>query len=167
MKFNFNTEHWKNVKLNWDVGFVCGAFDLLHPGHILMFKESQRCCGYLVVGLQVDPSIDRRDKNSPIQSYEERFIQLDAIKYVSEIIKYETDEDLLKILTGLKPHIRILGSDWRFKGGDIIGALLSPIHWHERDHEYSTTALRKRIYMAEYILQNTEILPSKSNGKDI
>jgi len=151
MKYNFNTEHWKNVKLNWDVGFACGAFDLLHPGHLLMFKESQRCCGYLVVGLQVDPSIDRRDKNSPIQSYEERFIQLDAVRYIMEIIKYETDEDLLKILTGLNPYYRILGSDWKEREDEIIGKDISPIYWHERGDEYSTTALRNKIYRTEYI----------------
>jgi len=134
MKYNFNTEHWKNVKLNWDVGFVCGAFDLLHPGHILMFKDSRRSCGYLVAGLQVDPSIDRRDKNSPIQSYDERFLQLDAVRYVSAIIKYETDEDLLKILTELKPDIRILGSDWKGREDEIVGKDISPIYWHKRDH---------------------------------
>ena len=115
-----------------------------------MFKESQRCCGYLVAGLQVDPSIDRRDKNSPIQSYEERFIQLDAVRYVMEIIKYETDEDLLKILTGLKPDIRILGSDWKEKEDEIIGKDLAEIYWHERLN-FSTTALRTKIFAAEYV----------------
>lgn len=160
MKYNFNTEHWKNVQQDWEVGFVCGAFDLLHSGHILMFKEAQTCCSYLIVGLQVDPSIDRKDKNSPIQSYEERFIQLSAVKYVSEIIKYETDEDLLKLLAGLKPNIRILGSDWADKADKIIGTLPASIeradffiYWHERKHEYSTTNLRKRIYDVENIIR--------------
>lgn len=152
MKYNFNrTEHWKYIRQDWNVGFVCGAFDLLHAGHLIMFEDTMRICNYLVVGLQVDPSIDRRDKNSPIQSYEERQIQLEAVEDVSEIIKYETDEDLFRLLTELQPDIRILGSDWKERENEIIGKDLASIYWHKRDHEYSTTALRKKIYMAEYI----------------
>ena len=150
MEFDFDTEHWSLVRENWKIGFVCSSFDLLHAGHILMLEEANATCEYLVVGLQFDPSKDRISKNPPIQSYEERYIQLSALKYVTEIIKYETDEDLLKLLTGLKPDIRILGSDWKDREDEIIGKDISPIYWHDRSvHKYSTTALRNQIFMAE------------------
>ena len=78
------------------VGFTCSCFDLLHAGHILMLKDAKAQCDKLIVGLQTDPTIDRPEKNKPIQSYEERYIQLEAVKYVDEIIKYDTEEDYIK-----------------------------------------------------------------------
>ena len=68
------------------VGFTCGSFDLLHAGHIVMFEDCKRVCDYLVVGLQIDPTIDRDTKNKPIQSVRERLIQLRAVKYIDEVV---------------------------------------------------------------------------------
>mgnify|MGYP001343829395 FL=1 len=126
------------------IGFTCSCFDLLHAGHILMLKDSKEQCDYLIVGLQTDPSIDRPKKNKPIQSYEERFIQLDAIKYVDKIIKYTTEKDLYKKLLEINPDIRILGSDYineSFTGDDLN----IPIYYHNRNHNYSSTNLRGKI----------------------
>ena len=79
-------------------GFTCSCFDLLHAGHILMLKDAREQCDYLIVGLQTDPTIDRPEKNKPIQSFEERKIQLEAVRYVDEIIVYETEQDLYDLL---------------------------------------------------------------------
>ena len=75
-------------------GFTCGAFDLLHAGHVVMMKEAKENCDYLIVGLQTDPSIDRQEKNQPVQSVYERYMQLQAIKYIDEIIPYDTEQSL-------------------------------------------------------------------------
>ena len=80
------------------IGFTCGAFDLLHAGHIVMLEEAKSNCDYLVVGLQTDPTIDREEKNKPIQSVYERYVQLNAVKYVDEIIPYETEQSLVDLL---------------------------------------------------------------------
>ena len=88
-------------------GFTCSCFDLLHAGHILMLKDAKEQCDYLIVGLQTDPTIDRPEKNKPIQSFEERKIQLEAVKYVDEIFIYETEKDLLKKILDINPDIRI------------------------------------------------------------
>ena len=126
------------------VGFTCSCFDLLHAGHIIMLKDAKEQCNKLIVGLQTDPTIDRPEKNKPIQSYEERYIQLEAIKYVDEIIKYETEDDLMKLLFDLNPDVRILGSDWERK--PFTGYTLHiPIYFHKRDHDYSTSNLRNKI----------------------
>ena len=85
------------------VGFTCSSFDLLHAGHILMLKECKDHCDTLIVGLQSDPSIDREEKNEPVQSMFERFLQLDAIKYVDKICIYETEDDLLALLGYIRP----------------------------------------------------------------
>jgi glycerol-3-phosphate cytidylyltransferase len=76
------------------IGFTCSTFDLLHAGHILMLAESKQICDYLIVGLQIDPSIDREAKNKPVQSIVERYVQLKAVKFVDEIIVYQTEKDL-------------------------------------------------------------------------
>ena len=75
------------------IGFTCSCFDLLHAGHILMLKDSKKQCDYLIVGLQTDPTLDRAEKNKPIQSLEERKIQLEAVKYIDEIHVYNSEKD--------------------------------------------------------------------------
>ena len=132
------------------IGFTCSCFDLLHAGHILMLQDAKRQCDKLIVGLQTDPTIDRSDtKNKPIQSLEERQIQLEAVKYVDEIFTYDTEEELYKKLLDINPDVRILGSDYigkSFTGDDLD----IEIHYHERKHNYSTTNLRKKI-VSEHI----------------
>jgi|TARA_Y100000004_G_scaffold72334_1_gene81269 glycerol-3-phosphate cytidylyltransferase len=127
------------------IGFTCSCFDLLHAGHILMLKDAKEQCDKLIVGLQTDPTIDRPEKNKPIQSYEERLIQLEAVKYVDEIIKYETEEELYQLLKLLRPDVRILGSDYE-DGRYFTGMELNiPIYFHKRNHNYSSSGLRNNI----------------------
>ena len=121
------------------IGFVASCFDLLHAGHCLMLKDSKEQCDWLVAALQDNPSIDK-----PVQTLEERKIQLESIRYVDEIALYNTEEDLIKVLELIKPHIRILGSDYENK--DFTGKELKiPIYYHLRDHEWSTSSLREKI----------------------
>ena len=106
------------------------------------YNFKSQVCG--AVKINIDDYIDRKDKNKPVQTLEERRIQLEAVKYIDEIIEYETENDLHKLLFELDPHVRILGSDW--KGKPFTGySLHIPIYFHERDHDYSTSDLRKRI----------------------
>jgi len=124
------------------IGIVFGAFDLLHTGHILMLKECKENCDYLIVGLHIDPSIERKEKNKPIETTFERYIKLKAIKYIDEIIPYDTEEDLENMLKTIQPDIRFIGKDWKNK--KITGEKKN-IYWIERKHNYSSTNLRKRI----------------------
>ena len=127
------------------IGFTCSCFDLLHAGHILMLKDAKEQCDKLIVGLQIDPTIDRPlTKNKPIQSLRERKIQLEAVKYVDDIFVYETESDLIDLLKLIKPDVRILGSDYKDESftGDELNI---PIYYHERDHDYSSSDLRKKI----------------------
>ena len=132
------------------IGFTCSCFDLLHAGHILMLQDAKRHCDKLIVGLQTDPTIDRPDtKNKPIQSLEERQIQLEAVRYVDEVFIYDTEEELYKKLLFINPDVRILGSDYigkSFTGEDLD----IKIYYHDRNHNYSTTNLMKKI-VSEYI----------------
>lgn len=130
------------------IGFTCSCFDILHCGHALMLKDAKEHCDVLIVGLQSDPTIDRKNKNKPIQELEERRIMISSIKYVDEIVDYSTEDELYQILKYLNPDIRILGTDWKDK---IFTGCNLPIeiHWHNRDHEWSTSYLRKRVYEAE------------------
>lgn len=137
------------------IGFTCSSFDLLHAGHYLMLKDARSQCNFLVVGLRED---NRNEENKnvgmefskldPIQSWEERLIQIQGCKYVSAVIKYTTEKDLYEILRKLKPDIRILGSNWegkKYTGWDLD----IPIYWHKREGEYRTEDLRRRVYEVE------------------
>ena len=127
------------------VGFTCSCFDLFHAGHIMMLKEAKSICDYLIVGLQTDPTIDRPEKNKPIQSVVERFIQLEACKYVDEVVVYATEKDLLDILYSYPINIRVVGEEYKDK--DFTGKDLSHIemYYNSRKHSFSTTELRGRV----------------------
>ena len=132
-------------KKGYKIGFTCSCFDLLHAGHIIMLEDCKKQCDYLVVGLQIDPTIDRKGKNKPIQSLQERKIQLEAVKYVDKVIIYETENDLYNLVYDIMPDVRILGTDYidkYFTGIDIEGV---DIYFHERNHDYSTSSLREKI----------------------
>jgi len=126
------------------IGFTCGAFDLLHAGHVVMLKEAKDNCEYLIVGLQTDPSIDRQDKNQPVQSVYERFIQLNAIQYVDDVIPYDTEESLLDLLESTPIDLRFVGED--YKDTPFTGDHLPiDVFYTNRKHSFSTTNLRNKV----------------------
>ena len=126
------------------IGFTCGAFDLLHAGHVVMLKEAKEYCDYLLVGLQTDPSLDRKEKSKPIQSMYERFIQLNAIQYVDEVIPYDTEESLLDLLESTPIDLRFIGEE--YKDRSFTGDNLSiEVFYTNRKHSFSTTLLRNRV----------------------
>jgi len=130
------------------IGFTCSTFDLLHAGHVQMLREAKEQCDYLICGLQVDPSIDRKEKNSPVQSLVERYSQLHACRSVDEIIPYQTEKDLEDILEMYHIDIRILGDEYRekdFTGKDICQERDIDLYFNKRDHRFSTTDLRNRV----------------------
>lgn len=129
------------------IGFTCSSFDLLHAGHVQMLRDAKEQCDYLMVGLQMDPSIDRpKEKNPPIQTIVERYTQLKAVSYVDEIIPYKTEQDLIDILELYTIHVRILGEEYRnkeFTGKDICQKKSIELFFNKRDHRFSTSTLRK------------------------
>lgn len=126
------------------VGFTCGAFDLLHAGHIVMLKEARSKCDHLIVGLQTDPSIDRQNKNQPVQSVYERYVQLSAVRYVDEIIPYDTEQSLIDLLESTPIDIRFVGEDYidRNFTGDYLPI---KVMYTNRKHSFSSTNLRKKV----------------------
>ncbi len=131
-----------------NIGIVASTFDLLHAGHIMMLREAKDQCDHLICALQVDPSVDRQEKNSPIQSIVERYVQLAAVKYVDEIVVYQTEKDLEDILELYPINVRILGEEYRdkdFTGREICKRRGIRIHFNKRDHKFSSSGLRKRV----------------------
>jgi len=126
------------------VGFVASTFDLLHAGHCTLLEDAKKHCDHLVAALQTDPTIDRPEKNKPIQSLSERRKVLGSIKYVDEIHIYDTEDDLEILLREILPDVRILGSDYidkEYTGEGIAGS----VYFHPRAHGFSTSELRERI----------------------
>lgn len=135
------------------VGFTASTFDLLHAGHVLMLKESKSICDYLIVGLQIDPSIERPSKNSPVQSLVERYIQLKGCVYVDEIIPYQSEQDLEDILSSIDINVRILGDEYRdkeFTGNEICKKRNIELYFNERNHRFSSSNLRKVTAQKEH-----------------
>jgi glycerol-3-phosphate cytidylyltransferase len=116
------------------IGITASTFDLLHAGHVLMLKEAK----------EVDPSLERPTKNRPVQTLYERFVQLEAVKYVDKIIPYQTEDELVNILLTNNINVRIIGEDYvgkSFTGHEIKDI---KIYYNKRKHTYSSTELRKR-----------------------
>lgn len=130
------------------IGFTCSTFDLLHAGHVMMLREAKTVCDHLIVGLQTDPSIDREEKNKPVQTLVERYVQLKAIEYVDEIVPYQTEQDLEDILNMFPINVRILGEEYKngkFTGRAICAKRGIELYYNKRDHRFSSTDLRDRV----------------------
>jgi glycerol-3-phosphate cytidylyltransferase len=135
------------------VGFTCSTFDLLHAGHILMLAECKTVCDYLIVGVQSDPTIDRPGtKNKPVQSVVERYVQLSAVKFIDQIIVYDTEKDLEDLLMFLPITVRIIGEEYKdkdFTGKQICEDRGIKIWYNSRNHRFSSSELRNRTYLSE------------------
>ncbi len=133
------------------IGLTASTFDLLHAGHIEMLREAKAQCDYLICALQIDPAVDRPEKNRPVQTIVERYTQLDAVKFVDEIIPYMHETDLEDILQMRPIGVRILGDEYRdkdFTGRDICKARDIDLYFNRRDHRFSSSGLRERVYEA-------------------
>ena len=134
------------------VGITFSTFDLLHAGHVKMLEEAKSKCDYLIAGLQLDPSIDRPEKNKPTQTIIERYVQLKGCKYVDEIIPYITEQDLLDVLSSFKIDIRIIGEEYenkKFTGKEYCLKKGIKIYYNKREHRFSSSSLRKQVQFAE------------------
>ena len=137
----------KNPRNN-TVGITFSTFDFFHAGHVKMLEEAKTVCDYLIVGLQLDPSLDRPEKNKPVQSVIERYIQVSSCKYVDEVVPYLTEKDLDEILRSFKIDVRIIGEEYQDK--DFTGKAYCEqkgiaMYYNSRDHDYSSSEIRKRV----------------------
>ncbi len=132
-------------------GITFGAFDLFHAGHILMLEEAKSVCDYLIVCIQSDPSLDRPEKNSPVQSIVEREIQVSACKYVDEVMIYDTESDLLDILEETQWDVRILGEEYKDKYFTGRDETFDRCYFNKRPHDFSSSELRERVAREHFL----------------
>ena len=139
------------------VGITFSCFDLFHAGHIKMLEEAKSQCDFLIVGFQIDPTIDRPEKNKPVQSVVERFIQIKSCKFIDEIVPYVSEQDLLDILSSYKIDVRIIGEEYKiidFTGKEYCKKKGIKIYYNKREHRFSSSGLRKQVFNAEQKLIN-------------
>jgi len=138
------------------VGFTAGNFDLLHPGYIYTFETAKQHCDWFVVFLQRDPSLHRKSKYKPVIPLYERYKTLMSIRYIDEVFVYQTEEELLELISIIKPNVRILGEDYLgkpFTGDDLPIKVI----YTTRSHDWSTTKI-KDLITKQTIKQNPNIL---------
>ena len=140
-------------------GFIASSFDIMHPGYALMLKECRDNCSYLVVGLHQNPEWEREDKNIPIMSLNERFLVLKSIRYIDEIAPYNNEDELANLLKFYNPDVRFLGSDYNtpeMKNKITGKAACNNFHYISRFHNYSSSGIRTKIYLAEIYKEETK-----------
>ena len=140
-----NVEEWKKTRPE-KKGIIAGAFDVIHPGYIQMFKDAKTHCNHLTVALHDDPSTERSHKLKPVQTVEERKEILLSIRYIDDVVSYKTEEEYLTYLRSGDYDMRFLGSDYingKYTGKDIN----IDIVWLDREkHNYSTTRMKRLIH---------------------
>lgn len=155
------------MKMGKKIGFTASTFDLFHAGHVVMLEEAKRVCDHLIVAIQLDPTLDRPDtKNKPVQSIIERQIQVGACKYVDETIVYSTEKDLEDILMTLPIDIRIIGEEYKdreFTGKQICDKRGIELYYNKREHFFSSSDLRQRVYEAESIKRSKQAWQAENN----
>tara|TARA_B110000090_G_C13151243_1_gene357783 strand:+ start:13 stop:441 length:429 start_codon:yes stop_codon:yes gene_type:complete len=130
------------------VGITFSTFDLLHSGHIKMLEEAKTQCDYLIIGLQTDPTLDRPEKNKPVQTVVERYIQLKGCVHVDEIVPYATEQDLEDVLQSFKIDVRIVGDEYKdkaFTGRAYCESKGIKLYYNKREHRFSSTLLRNEV----------------------
>lgn len=151
--------------MNKRIGFNCSSFDLFHAGHVTMLKMEKQMCDHLIAALQVDPTVDRPGiKNKPIQTVYERYVQLQGCKYIDEILIYETEQDLLNLIMTQTIHIRFLSEEYLnrdFTGKQYCLNNGIELFYHKRQHTYSSSDLRKRVYQVELTKSQESTIISK------
>lgn len=142
------------------VGITFSAFDLFHAGHVKMLEDAKRQCDYLIVGLQVDPTLDRPEKNKPTQTVVERYIQLKGCKYIDEIVPYVTEQDLEDILQSFKIDVRIIGEEYQdktFTGRKYCEERGIELYYNRREHRFSSSGLRRIVAEKELAKNGKEV----------
>ena len=122
-----------------------------------MLEEAKSQCDYLICGLQTDPTLDRPDKNRPVQSVVERYIQLKGCKFVDEIIPYATEQDLEDVLRSFKLEVRIIGDEYLkkdFTGRKYCEKKGIKLYFNKRDHRFSSSGLRQEVHKKEILKLN-------------
>ena len=133
------------------VGFIAGAFDVIHPGYIHMFREAKEYCDFLIVGLHKDP--ESNGKLKPVLSIEDREDILASLRFVDAVLVYEGEDELYELIKKTDPDVRFLGED--YKGKKFTGEDLNiQTVYLSRDHGWSTTKFKTLIH-------------EQINGKDL
>mgnify|MGYP000539341532 FL=1 len=136
------------------VGITFSSFDLFHAGHVKMLEDAKEQCDYLICGLQTDPTLDRPEKNKPVQSVVERYIQLKGCKYVDEIVPYATEQDLEDILRSFNIDVRVIGDEYaskQFTGRKYCEQKGVALFYNKREHRFSSSSLRKEVQEKENV----------------
>ena len=126
-------------------GIIAGNFDVIHPGYIEMFNEMKRHVDKIHVLLHIDPSLNRPEKIKPLLSVTDRKMTLMALKGITEVSSYNTEEELLQLIIDINPEIRFLGEDYINKTNYTGYGLAPKIIFLNRNHGWSTTKFKKLI----------------------
>ncbi len=122
-----------------------GCFDILHPGHIELFKVAKSLGDCLIVGIDSDEKV-KLDKgmDRPINPLHFRKFMLESIKYIDLVLPFSSKNELENLIQLYSPDILLVGSDW--KNGDVIGKKYAKeVRFFNRIGDHSTTNIIRKI----------------------
>lgn len=124
--------------------WINGCFDVLHRGHIELFKFAKSQGDYLLVAIDSDNRVKtNKGPERPINNQIDRKFFLESIRYIDEVVVFDNDEELINKVKNYQPDHMIIGSDWQ--GKRVIGAEHTKnLLFFDRIGDYSTTKILER-----------------------
>jgi len=121
--------------------FTNGCFDILHRGHLELFRFAKGLGDRLIVGIDSDGKVVRdKGPSRPINSINERKFMLESIRWIDEVYVFQDTRGLETLVRNISPDILVIGSDW--KGKKIIGRdYAKEVKYFDRVEGYSTTKI--------------------------
>jgi len=125
--------------------FINGCFDILHRGHIELFKCAKSMGDYLLVAIDSDTRVKQlKGQSRPINNQEDRKLMLESLRYIDEVLVFESPEALANVVNFYSPDLMIVGSEYRDK--KVIGSEhAKEIYFFEKINGYSTTRTIQNI----------------------
>lgn len=120
-----------------------GSFDLLHYGHINLFRRARALGDYLIVALSTDGFNTEKGKRS-FFSFDERKKLVESVRYVDLVIPEESWEQKESDIKLYRADILVMGDDWQGKF-DYLAPLCDVVYLG-RTPEISTTKIKRELW---------------------
>jgi len=121
-----------------------GCFDILHRGHMELFRWAHSLGDQLIVGVDSDEKVEK-DKGParPFNCLNDRMFMIESLRYVDKVISFNTRKELENLIKSIEPDILVVGSDWQNK--EVVGRQYAKkVKFFNRVGNYSTTNILER-----------------------
>lgn len=98
-----------------------GCYDILHVGHVRLFKYAKALGDQLIVGIDSDSRVQKlKGSDRPINNQDHRKEMLLSNKYIDEVIIFNSSDELRNLIRTNAIHTMVVGEEYRNK--EVVGS---------------------------------------------